>query len=111
EVRPYVHSVGHSERSGEPIEPLLSLQWFVKVDELAKMSGDAVREGDTVIHPASQEPRWFDWVDDMHDWCISRQLWWGHRIPIWYGPNGEVVCVGPDDEVPTGDGWTQDPDV
>ena len=111
EVRPYVHSVGHSERSGEPIEPLLSLQWFVKVDELAKMSGDAVREGDTVIHPASQEPRWFDWVDDMHDWCISRQLWWGHRIPIWYGPNGEVVCVGPDDEVPTGEGWTQDPDV
>lgn len=111
EVRPYVHSVGHSERSGEPIEPLLSLQWFVKVDELAKMSGDAVREGDTVIHPASQEPRWFDWVDDMHDWCISRQLWWGHRIPIWYGPNGEVVCVGPDDEVPAGEGWTQDPDV
>ncbi len=111
EVRPYVHSVGHSERSGEVIEPLLSLQWFVKVDQLAKMSGDAVREGDTKIHPASQEPRWFDWVDDMHDWCISRQLWWGHRIPIWYGPNGEVKCVGPDDEVPTEPGWTQDPDV
>ena len=111
EIRPYVHSVGHSERSGEAIEPLLSLQWFVKVDELAKMAGDAVREGDVKIHPASQEPRWFDWVDDMHDWCISRQLWWGHRIPIWYGPNDEIVCVGPDEEPPTGEGWHQDPDV
>jgi len=109
EVRPYVHSVGHSERSGEPIEPRLSLQWWVRVEELAKMAGDAVREGDTVIHPTSQEPRWFDWVDDMHDWCISRQLWWGHRIPIWYGPDGEVVCVGPDDEAPAG--YTQDTDV
>lgn len=108
---PYVHSVGHSERSGEAIEPRLSLQWYVKVDQLAKMAGDAVREGDTVIHPASQEPRWFDWVDDMHDWSISRQLWWGHRIPIWYGPDGEVVCCGPDDDAPTGEGWRQDEDV
>ncbi|MBZ8178320.1 valine--tRNA ligase [Corynebacterium sp. 3HC-13] len=111
EIRPYVHSVGHSERSGEAIEPRLSLQWYVKVAELAKMSGDAVRQGDTVIHPTSLEPRYFDWVDDMHDWCISRQLWWGHRIPIWYGPNGEVVCVGPDEEPPSGEGWEQDPDV
>ena len=109
EVRPYIHSVGHSERSGEPIEPRLSMQWWVRVDELARMAGDAVREGETVIHPKSQEPRWFDWVDDMHDWCISRQLWWGHRIPIWYGPDGEVACVGPDEEPPVG--WEQDPDV
>jgi valyl-tRNA synthetase len=109
EKRPYHHSVGHSERSGEPIEPRLSLQWWVRVESLAKAAGDAVRNGDTVIHPASLEPRWFGWVDDMHDWCISRQLWWGHRIPIWYGPNGEQVCVGPDDTPP--DGWEQDPDV
>lgn len=109
EVRPYVHSVGHSERSGEPIEPRLSKQWFVKVDELAKMAGDAIREGDTVIHPTSMEPRYFEWVDNMHDWTISRQLWWGHRIPIWYGPNGEVVCCGPDDVPP--EGYVQDPDV
>jgi valyl-tRNA synthetase len=47
----------------------------------------------------------------MHDWCISRQLWWGHRIPVWYGPDGEVVCVGPDEEPPSGEGWTQDSDV
>ncbi len=111
EIRPYVHSVGHSERSGEAIEPRLSEQWWVRVEELAKMSGDAVRSGDIRIHPKSQEPRWFDWVDDMHDWCISRQLWWGHRIPIWYGPDGEIVCVGPDEEPPAGEGWHQDPDV
>lgn len=109
EKRPYQHSVGHSERSGEPIEPRLSMQWWVKVESLAKAAGDAVRSGDTVIHPASQEPRWFDWVDDMHDWCISRQLWWGHRIPIWYGPEGEIACVGPDETPP--EGWVQDPDV
>ncbi|WP_286275503.1 valine--tRNA ligase [Mycobacterium antarcticum] len=109
EKRPYLHSVGHSERSGEPIEPRLSLQWWVNVASLATAAGDAVRNGDTVIHPASLEPRWFGWVDDMHDWCISRQLWWGHRIPIWHGPNGEKVCVGPDETPP--DGWEQDPDV
>jgi valyl-tRNA synthetase len=109
EKRPYLHSVGHSERSGEPIEPRLSLQWWVKVESLAKAAGDAVRNGDTVIHPKSLEPRWFGWVDDMHDWCISRQLWWGHRIPVWHGPNGEKVCVGPDDTPP--EGWEQDPDV
>jgi valyl-tRNA synthetase len=109
EKRPYLHSVGHSERSGEPIEPRLSLQWWVRVESLAKAAGDAVRNGDTVIHPASLEPRWFAWVDDMHDWTISRQLWWGHRIPIWYGPNGEQVCVGPDETQP--EGWEQDPDV
>lgn len=118
EIRPYVHSVGHSERSGEPVEPRLSLQWFVAVEKLAKYSGDAVREGDTKIHPTSLEPRYFEWVDDMHDWCISRQLWWGHRIPIWYGPETtdaegnttrDIVCVGPDEEPPAG--YEQDPDV
>ncbi|BBY30791.1 valine--tRNA ligase [Mycolicibacterium sediminis] len=109
EKRPYLHSVGHSERSGEPIEPRLSLQWWVRVESLAKAAGDAVRNGDTVIHPKSLEPRWFAWVDDMHDWCISRQLWWGHRIPIWHGPDGQKVCVGPDETPP--EGWEQDPDV
>lgn len=109
EKRPYVHSVGHSERSGETIEPRLSMQWWVKVESLAKAAGDAVRNGDMVIHPKSQEPRWFDWIDNMHDWCISRQLWWGHRIPIWYGPDGEIECFGPDETAP--EGWEQDPDV
>ncbi|WP_458686856.1 valine--tRNA ligase [Nocardia tengchongensis] len=106
---PYIHQVGHSERSGEPIEPRLSMQWWVKVEGIAKAAGDAVRNGDVKIHPAGQEPRWFEWVDNMHDWNISRQLWWGHRIPIWYGPEGEIVCVGPDEQAP--EGYVQDPDV
>ena len=111
ERRPYVHSVGHCSRCGTVVEPRLSLQWWVRVGPLAKAAGDAVRDGRVVIHPTEMEGRWFSWVDHMHDWCVSRQLWWGHRIPVWYGPDGEVVCVGPDDDVPTGPGWHQDPDV
>ncbi|WP_329398792.1 valine--tRNA ligase [Streptomyces melanogenes] len=111
EKRPYVHSVGHCSRCKTTVEPRLSMQWWVKVGPLAQAAGDAVRDGRVKIHPEDMSKRYFDWVDNMHDWCISRQLWWGHRIPIWYGPEGEVVCVGPDDEVPTGEGWHQDPDV
>jgi valyl-tRNA synthetase len=86
EVRPYVHSVGHCSRCGTTVEPRQSLQWFVRVGPLAQAAGDAVRDG-----------------------CISRQLWWGHRIPVFYGPDGEVRCVGPDEQPPAG--WTQDSDV
>ncbi|GII55651.1 valine--tRNA ligase [Planotetraspora thailandica] len=109
EKRPYAHSVGHCSRCKTVVEPRLSLQWFVNVSPLAKAAGDAVRDGRTRIHPPELAKRYFDWVDDMHDWCISRQLWWGHRIPVWYGPDGEIVCVGPDEEPPAG--WEQDPDV
>ncbi len=110
EKRPYVHSVGHASRGKfEPIEPRLSLQWFVKVAPLAKAAGDAVRSGDVTVHPKELEPRWFSWVDNMHDWCISRQLWWGHRIPVWYSPEGTAVCLGPDEQPPAG--YTQDEDV
>jgi valyl-tRNA synthetase len=111
ERRPYVHAVGHCSRCGTTVEPRLSLQWFVKVDPLAKAAGDAVRDGRVRIHPQDLAARYFDWVDNMHDWCISRQLWWGHRIPVWYGPDGEVACVGPDEQPPAGPGWSQDPDV
>ena len=86
EKRPYVHAVGHCSRCGTIVEPRLSLQWFVKVAPLAKAAGDAVRDGRVRIHPGDMAARYFDWVDDMHDWCISRQLWWGHRIPVWYSP-------------------------
>jgi valyl-tRNA synthetase len=109
EKRPYLHAVGHCSRCKTVVEPRLSLQWFVNVQPLAKAAGDAVRDGRTRIHPPELAKRYFDWVDDMHDWCISRQLWWGHRIPVWYGPEGEVLCVGPDEEAPPG--YTQDPDV
>ncbi|MFI5938600.1 valine--tRNA ligase [Actinoplanes sp. NPDC051494] len=111
EKRPYVHSVGHCSRCKTTVEPRLSLQWFVNTGPLAKAAGDAVRDGRVTIEPAELSKRYFAWVDNMHDWCISRQLWWGHRIPIWYGPAGEVVCVGPDEEPPSGEGWHQDEDV
>jgi valyl-tRNA synthetase len=70
-----------------------------------------VRDGRVAIEPAELSKRYFAWVDNMHDWCISRQLWWGHRIPVWYGPEGQVVCVGPDEQPPAGEGWHQDEDV
>ncbi|WP_405730112.1 valine--tRNA ligase [Streptomyces sp. NBC_01537] len=111
EKRPYVHAVGHCSRCKTIIEPRLSLQWWVKVGPLAQAAGDAVRDGRVRIHPQEMSGRYFQWVDNMHDWCISRQLWWGHRIPVWYGPDGEVVCVGPDEQPPAGEGWTQDSDV
>jgi valyl-tRNA synthetase len=110
EKRPYLHAVGHCDRCGTTVEPRLSLQWFVKVAPLAKAAGDAVRDGRVRIYPAQLAGRYFDWVDDMHDWCISRQLWWGHRIPVWYSADGQVRCVGPDED-PPGEGWVQDPDV
>ena len=109
ERRPYLHSVGHSERSGEPIEPRLSLQWYVKVGPLAQAAGDAVRDGRVRVSPPEMEGRYFGWVDNLHDWCISRQLWWGHRIPVWYSPSGEARCFGPDEQPPPD--WTQDEDV
>ncbi len=109
EKRPYMHSVGHCSRCDTIVEPRLSKQWFVKVAPLAKAAGDAVRDGRVKIEPEELSPRYFEWIDNMHDWCISRQLWWGHRIPVYYGPNGEVVVCGPNDTPPAG--YEQDPDV
>jgi len=109
EIRPYLHSVGHCSRCGTTVEPRQSLQWFVRVAPLAQAAGDAVRDGRVRLHPPEMNARYFGWVDDMHDWCISRQLWWGHRIPVYYGPNDEVVCVGPGEQAP--EGWRQDSDV
>jgi len=109
EKRPYVHAVGHCQRCDTTVEPRLSKQWFVKVAPLAKAAGEAVRDGRVKIEPEQMSPRYFEWVDNMHDWCISRQLWWGHRIPVFYGPNDEVIVCGPDEKPPAG--YTQDPDV
>ena len=109
EKRPYVHAVGHCSRCNTVIEPRLSLQWFVRVETLAKAAADAVRDGRVVIEPPALAARYFDWVENMHDWCISRQLWWGHRIPVWYSPDDDMECFGQDEQPPAG--WTQDPDV
>ena len=109
EKRPYMHAVGHCQRCNTTVEPRLSKQWFVRVAPLAKAAGDAVRDGRVKIDPEELSPRYFEWVDNMHDWCISRQLWWGHRIPVYYGPDGEVVVCGPNQSPPAG--YVQDEDV
>ena len=109
EKRPYIHAVGHCQRCDTTVEPRLSKQWFVKVAPLAKAAGDAVRDGRIKIEPEELAPRYFEWIDNMHDWCISRQLWWGHQIPVYYGPDGDVVVCGPDETPPAG--YVQDPDV
>ena len=108
-IEPMVHSVGHSERTDAVVEPYLSKQWFVKMDKLAKMLIDNQNTDDKVnfIPNRYEKILMKGWMEDCHDWCISRQLWWGHRIPVWYR-NEEVYCGM---EAPEGEGWIQDNDV
>ncbi len=83
-VEPYRHSVGHCYRCATMIEPLLSKQWFVRVKPLAEKAVEAVRDGRTRIVPSQWEGVYYDWMTNIRDWCVSRQIWWGHRIPAWY---------------------------
>ena len=83
-IEPYEHQVGHCYRCKTVIEPSLSKQWFVKIKPLAQKAMAAVREGQTRIIPEAWEKTYFDWMENIRDWCISRQIWWGHRIPAWY---------------------------
>lgn len=85
----YQNKVGYSERGNVPIEPYLSEQWFMKMDELAKPAIEVVQQGRVKFYPKHWEKTYFHWMENIKDWCISRQLWWGHRIPVWY-------CVGDD---------------
>ncbi|HLM30892.1 MAG TPA: valine--tRNA ligase [Solirubrobacterales bacterium] len=89
----YVHSVPFSHRSGERIEPLISLQWFCRMDELAAPAIDVVERDRVRITPAQHKRVYLDWMRNIRPWCVSRQLWWGHRIPVWYGPGGEEVVA------------------
>lgn len=86
-------NVGYSERTNEVIEPRLSLQWFCKMDDLAKPALDAVMSGDIALYPEKFKNTYRHWMENIRDWCISRQLWWGHRIPAWYAPDGDVVVA------------------
>ncbi|MEA2039905.1 MAG: valine--tRNA ligase [Thermodesulfobacteriota bacterium] len=83
-IEPYRNAIGHCYRCKTMIEPLLSKQWFVKVSPLAEEAMQAVKEGKTRIHPANWETVYFEWMKNIRDWCVSRQIWWGHRIPAWY---------------------------
>ncbi|HEU5101823.1 MAG TPA: valine--tRNA ligase, partial [Roseiflexaceae bacterium] len=106
---PHTLSVGISQRGREVIEPLLSEQWFVRTKPLAELALAAVKDGRTKIIPERFEKVYYHWLENIEDWCISRQLWWGHRIPVWYAPDGQMIVPGPDDPEP--EGATQDPDV
>ena len=92
-VEPHRHAVGHSQRSGEPVEPMVSTQWFVDVEEMAKRSLDAVESGDLELIPATWGKTWEHWLTNVRPWVVSRQLWWGHRIPAWYTPEGECIVA------------------
>ncbi|NWG29360.1 MAG: valine--tRNA ligase, partial [Ignavibacteriaceae bacterium] len=109
-IEDYQNKVGYSERGGVPIEPYLSEQWFMKMSELAKPAIDVVKEGKVKFYPAHWEKTYFHWMENISDWCISRQLWWGHRIPVWYHKKTkEIYCeVDPPKDI---DNYTQDDDV
>src|SRR4051795_8244337 len=104
---PYTHEVPYSQRSGARVEPLISLQWFMRMDELAAPAIDVVRQGRVRIHPGSQSRRYIEWLENIRPWCISRQLWWGHQIPVWYRSQETHVGMTP----PEGEGWERDSDV
>lgn len=107
-IEDIMHTVPRTQRGGEIVEPLISTQWFLKIQPLADKAIQVVRDGRIKIVPERFEKIYFHWMENIEDWCISRQLWWGHRIPAWYGPNGEVY-VGK--TAPKGEGWTPETDV
>ncbi len=107
-IEDYAHTVGHCERTGSVIEPLLSEQWFVSMQGLARPVADAIKMKRVQYLPGRFASTSLNWLENIRDWCISRQLWWGHRVPVWYGPNGEIeVSVEPIEK----EGWHQDEDV
>ena len=92
-VEPHIHVVPHGDRSGVVVEPYLTDQWYVDVQPLAERALAAVRSGETRFVPDNWEKTYFQWLENIEPWCISRQLWWGHQIPAWYGPDGQVFVA------------------
>src|ERR1700754_3757133 len=97
-IEPHTHAVPHGDRSGVVIEPFLTDQWYVDAKTLAAPAIAAVRGGRTVFVPRNWETTYFNWMENIQPWCISRQLWWGHQIPAWYGPDGKVFVAETEDE-------------
>ncbi|MCB1048900.1 MAG: class I tRNA ligase family protein, partial [Calditrichaeota bacterium] len=96
-IEPHTLNIGLCQRSGAVVEPMLSPQWYVKVEPLAVPAAEAVRSGRTKIVPATWERTYFHWMDNIRDWCISRQLWWGHQIPAWHCDDCGQVTVQRED--------------
>ncbi|GAA4112488.1 valine--tRNA ligase [Aminobacter aganoensis] len=97
-IEPHKHMVPHGDRGGVPIEPYLTDQWWVNAAEMAKPAIRSVREGRTNFVPKNWEKTYFDWMENIQPWCVSRQLWWGHQIPAWYGPDGHVFVERTEEE-------------
>ncbi|MDR7225051.1 valine--tRNA ligase [Aminobacter aminovorans] len=97
-IEPHKHMVPHGDRGGVPIEPFLTDQWYVNAAEMAKPALRSVREGRTNFVPKNWEKTYFDWMENIQPWCVSRQLWWGHQIPAWYGPDGQVFVERSEEE-------------
>ncbi len=113
-VEDHVHNVGHSDRTGEPIEPLVSTQWFCDMSGMAAKALAAVEDGHLALVPDSWGKTWQHWLENIKPWCISRQLWWGHRIPAWYTADGRCFVARTEAEAAEAAGTTeitQDPDV
>ncbi|MET4295385.1 valyl-tRNA synthetase [Bradyrhizobium sp. LB8.2] len=97
-IEPHTNMVPHGDRSGTVIEPYLTDQWYVDAKTLAKPAMAAVRSGETTFVPKNWEKTYFEWMENIQPWCISRQLWWGHQIPAWYGPDGKVFVAETEEE-------------
>jgi len=95
-TEPYTTTIPRTQRGGEIVEPMISEQWFVTIDPLAKAALDAVKDGRIKIVPERFEKTYYNWMENIKDWCISRQLWWGHRIPVWYCPNNHMTVARED---------------